>query len=244
MSIIKSTLKPISTGIALAVLLTFYWTTRVRADSQIATDFDPPSGQDAPQGGTVGGGSRPVNMACLSNRAATLGTLTALSSRRHLGLTRLAHPNFWVYKPQTTAQTAEFSLFDEQRKGIYQGNLPVPKQAGLVSIHLPDTAPPLAKNQSYNWTLALVCNPTDRTEDWVVGGWIERIEPTDNLKQQIANAPAAERISLYARQGFWYDALNTLVELQRTQPSNPTLNTTWAKLLKSGGLGVIATRFQ
>ena len=242
MNTIKSRFKLISTGISLAVLLTTYWTTKVRADSQIATDFDPPSGQDLPRDGTVGGGSRPVNIACLSNRAATLGTLTALSSRRHMGLTQSARPDFLVYKPQTTAQTAEFSLFDEQKNGIYQVNLPVAKQAGLVSIHLPADAPSLEKDKSYYWTLALVCNPTDRTEDWVVGGWVEHTEPTADLKQQLANAAAAERVSLYAKQGFWYDALNTLVELQRTQPSNSTLGTTWAKLLKSGGLDAIATK--
>jgi hypothetical protein len=140
--------------------------------------------------------------------------------------------------PQTTAQTAEFSLFDEQMNGIYQMSVPVSK-AGLVSIPLPDTAPPLAKDKPYYWTVALACNPSDRTDDWVVGGWIERAEPSATLKQQLANVTAVERVSLYAKQGFWYEALNTLVELQHTQPNHPVIATTWAELMKSVGLDAI-----
>jgi hypothetical protein len=155
-----------------------------------------------------------------------------------LGLTQSARPNFFVYIPQTTAQTAEFSLFDEQMNGIYQASVPVTK-AGLVSISLLDTAPSLVKDKPYYWTVALVCNPSDRTEDWVVGGWIERAEPSATLKQQLANVTAVERVSLYAKQGFWYEALNTLVELQRTQPNHPVVATTWAELMKSVGLEVI-----
>jgi hypothetical protein len=161
--------------------------------------------------------------------------LTALSPGRHLGLTQSDRPNFFVYIPQTTAQTAEFSLFDEQMNGIYQMSVPVSK-AGLVSIRLPDTAPSLAKDKPYYWTVALVCNLSDRTDDWVVGGWIERAEPSATLKQQLANVTAVERVSLYAQQGYWYEALNTLVELQRIQPNHPVIATTWAELMKSVGL--------
>jgi hypothetical protein len=146
-----------------------------------------------------------------------------------------------VYIPQTTAQTAEFSLFDEQMNGIYQVSIPVPK-AGLVSIPLPDAVPVLAKDKPYYWTVALACNPSDRTEDLVVGGWIERAEPNDNLKQQLASVAAIEKVSLYAKQGFWYDAVTTLVELQHTEPNNLKLTTTWAELLKSVGLDAIASK--
>jgi hypothetical protein len=159
----------------------------------------------------------------------------ALVPGHHLGLTQSGRPNFLVYIPHTPAQTAEFSLFDEQMNGIYQMSVPVSK-AGLVSIRLPDTAPPLAKDKPYYWTVALACNPSDRTEDWVVGGWIERVEPSVTLKQQLADLTAVEKVSLYAKHGFWYEALNTLVELQRTQPNNPAVATAWVQLMKSVGL--------
>lgn len=218
--------------LSLSVILTPQVTTKVWAESNATALFEPPPGRDAPRGGTAGGGSRPVGGACLSHPSAKPNSLTALVPGRHLGLTQSDRPNFFVYIPQTTAQTAEFSLFDEQMNGIYQVNVPVTK-AGLVSISLLDTAPSLVKDKPYYWTVALVCNPSDRTDDWVVGGWIERAEPSATLKQQLANVTAVERVSLYAKQGFWYEALNTLVELQRTQPNHPVVATTWAELMKS-----------
>lgn len=213
-------------------------TTKVWAESDATAIFEPPPGRGAPSGGTAGGGSRPVTTACLSNPSAKSSSLTALAPGRHLGLTQSDRPNFLVYIPQTTAQTAEFSVFDQQMNGIYQMSVPVSK-AGLVSLRLSDTAPPLAKDKPYYWTVALVCNPSDRTEDWVVGGWIERAEPSAALKQQLANVTAVEQVALYAKQGFWYDALNTLVELQRTQTNHSTVATTWAELMKSVGLDAI-----
>lgn len=213
-------------------------TTKVWAEPDATAIFEPPPGKDAPRGGTAGGGSRPVRTACVSNPSAKPSSLTALVPGRHLGLTQAERPDFLAYIPQTTAQTAEFSLFDQQMNGIYQMRVPVSK-AGLVSIRLPDRAPPLSKDTPYYWTVALVCNPSDRTEDWVVGGWIERAEPSAALKQQLANVTAVEQVALYAKQGFWYDALNTLVELQRTQTNHPTVVTRWAELMKSVGLDAI-----
>lgn len=221
--------------LSLSVIVAPQVTPKVWAESNGTAIFEPPPGRDAPRGGTAGGGSRPVRTACLSNPSAKSSSLTALVPGRHLGLTQSDRPNFLVYMPQTTAQTAEFSLFDEQMNGIYQMSVPVSK-AGLISIGLLDTAPPLAKDKPYYWTVALVCNRSDRTEDWVVGGWVERAEPSVALKQQLANVTAVERVSLYAKQGFWYDALNTLMELQRTQPNHPVIATTWAELMKSVGL--------
>jgi len=234
-----SILRLIFVFLSLSVIVAPQVTTKAGAEFSVAASFEPPPGRDAPRGGTAGGGSRPVGTACLSNRSATSGALTALSPGRQLGLTQAERPNFFVYLPQTTAQTAEFSLFDEQMNGIYQVSIPVPKQAGLVGIRLPDTAPALAQDKPYYWTVALACNPSDRTEDWVVGGWIERAQPSATLKQQLANVTAVEKVSLYAKQGFWYEALNTLVELQRTQPNDPAVASTWAELMKSVRLDVI-----
>lgn len=227
----------ISTFLSCLVMLTPLGTTKVWAST--VTGFEPPPGRGAPRGGTVGGGSRPVKN-CLA--ASASGSLTALSPGIQLGLTEVERPNFWVYLPSTTAQMAEFSLFDQQMKGIYQVSIPVDQKTGLMSISLPDNAPVLQKDQPYYWTFALACNANDRTEDWVVGGWVEYAQPNVNLKQQLASVVGVEKVALYAKQGFWYDAITTLVELQRTQPNNPQLAQMQVELLKSGGLEAIATK--
>ena len=240
MTLTKSSLRLISALLTLSVLVAPNFTPSVQAQNQ-ATSFEPPPGRDAPREGTAGGGSRPVGSACGVSQSGVRGaTLTALSPGRHLGLTASARPKFLVYVPKTSAQTMELSLFDEQMNGVYQMNVPVANRTGLVNIELPENAPSLVKDKPYYWTVALVCNKNERTEDIVVGGWIERSELNDNLKQQLAKVGAVERASLYAKQGFWYDAVNTLVELQQKEPQNVAIAASWTELLKSVGLDAIA----
>lgn len=238
MNFIKSSLKLIFIFLSLSVFSAPYLTSQVQAKPRVPVTFEPPyPGRGAPRGGTAAGGSRPVGKACLSNPSAKSASLTAVAPGNNIGLSQSDRPNLFVYIPQTSAQTAEFSLFDEQMNGIYQVSIPV-SQAGLVSIPLPGNAPSLAQDQLYYWTVALVCDPSDRTEDRVVGGWIEHAQTNDTLKQQLENVTAIETVSLYAQQGFWYDALKILVELQYTQPNNPEVAIAWRELMKSVGLDV------
>jgi hypothetical protein len=69
----------------------------------------------------------------------------------------------------------------------------VPKQAGLVGIRLPDTAPALAQDKPYYWTVALACNPSDRTEDLVVGGWIEHAQAECHLKATVSECHSSRK---------------------------------------------------
>lgn len=195
--------------------------------------FDPPPGNGTPIG-TAGGGSRPAQPACLSDAAASTA-LTVLAPSHYVGLTAHSHPTVWVYIPPTRAQQLEFSLFDAQGKGIYQTTLPI-AAAGLISISLPTTAPALAERIPHYWTVALVCNPDRRTDDWVAGGgWIER----RSLTSAPTTPSALAQVSLLANTGYWYDALDNLMQLRQTQPHSPVLASTWITLLQSAGLEAV-----
>ena len=174
--------------------------------------FDPPPGQGTPKG-TSGGGSRPIAPSCLVP-SDSKATPILLAPKRYLGLTTQSHPTFWVHLPVTTAKTIEFSLFDRTRKGIYQVILPIPSSAGLLEIPLPKTEPGLSNDRSYNWTVALVCNPKQRTEDWVMGGWIQRQSPSDRLQQSLKqDSKAIDQSKSYFQANFWYDGVTTLLKL-------------------------------
>ncbi len=237
MIFMTSSFRLISVFLSLSIVLAPHLTAKAQAEHSVVATFEPPPGKDAPRGGTAGGGSRPIGEACLSNPSASSGSLTAIAPGRHIGLSQSDRPNLLVHLPETTAKKAEFSLFDEHMNGMYQVSVPV-SQVGLISIPLPDTARSLAPDQPYYWTVALACNPDDRTEDQVVGGWVEHTQPSDTLKQQLEKATAIEKVSLYAKEGFWYDALEILVELQHTQPHNPAVADAWTQLTASGGLNV------
>jgi hypothetical protein len=208
----------------ISVLFVLLATTKVLAKNPAKSSFDPPPRRDAPRSGTAGGGSRP---------ATKTHAFTALSPGRQVGLSHSQRPTFFVYLPQTTAQTAEFSLFDAEMKGIYQVTIPIENKVGLIGITVPKTAPTLVKNQPYHWAFALAYNPNDRTEDQVVGGWVEYSELSKKLSLQLATATPIEQITYYAKHGFWYDAIAKTVELHSSQPNNPSLTQTWTKLLTS-----------
>ncbi|MGG6266925.1 DUF928 domain-containing protein [Leptolyngbya sp. AN03gr2] len=202
-----------------------------QAQITLASAFDPPPGQGQP-GSTAGGASRPSQPTCAaSNRDIPI----VLSSRTYLGLTTQARPTFWVYLPSTRAKILEFSLFDRQRKGVYQTQIAIENKSGLVKITLPETAPALDFNQAYNWTVALVCNPKRRTEDWVVGGWIQRQAPTVQFQQKLNLAITdLDRAKLYAQSQFWYDAISVLINSKPA--SSESFTNFWSETLKTAGL--------
>jgi hypothetical protein len=191
-----------------------------------STDFEPPPKRDAPRGGTAGGGSRIPQTNCLG------GNLTALSPSNQIGLTQVERPKFWVNLPHSKAKIGEFSIFDAQMRGIYQTNILLP-QPGLLNLQIPSNAPPLAKNRPYYWAFALVCNQSDRTEDIVVGGWVEYRDLHPKFQQQLATLNKSQQISQHLQQGYWYDALALFIELQTTSHSvNPQIAATWSAMFK------------
>jgi hypothetical protein len=174
--------------------------------------FDPP-GSGEPTTGTANGGSRPTRNACAPSTQ-----LIAIAAPPESRFTATAQPTIWVYLPKTKAKTLEFSIFDAQQNGVYQTEIAIANRSGLISIPLPPLTP-----QQHSWTVALVCNPEERTNDWIVSGWIEPRLLNASLQQQLQQANPIEQIELYAKAGFWYDAVHAYLTLRQAQPNHPQL---------------------
>jgi hypothetical protein len=56
---------------------------------------------------------------------------------------------------------------------------------------------------------------------------------------KIQQAPPKERVLLYQKVDAWYDALAVLFELQRSQPNDPSISTTWHEFLQSVGVSTM-----
>ncbi len=214
---------------------------------QVAAAITPP-GKGKPSG-TKGGGSRPAENACLRPTAsrpnapnvATLATLspTGYSSEIPVGRTSRDRPIFTVYTPTTIAQHIEFSLLDDQGNGIFQTTFPVPKQSGFLRIPLPATVPPLSVDRTYQWSVVLICNPRDRTEDWVTQSTIQRIALAPWLEQKLAQSSPMERLDLYRANDLWYDAIATVMELRQANPTHTVLQQRWTELLQLAGFNAL-----
>ncbi len=161
-------------------------------------------------------------------------------------------PTFFIHVSQTFAQEAEFILkkkigedkdgkpvYDED-KYIIDQTVALPKNPGIVSISLPADAAALEVGQLYFWAFQVICAPTDRNQDVMVQGAVQRIELDSTLANQLKRAVPRDRPALYADAGIWTDAVSTLFDLRKANPNDAQLRQDWEDLLKSVGLDTVA----
>ncbi|YAF95403.1 MAG: DUF928 domain-containing protein [Nodularia sp. CChRGM 3473] len=160
-------------------------------------------------------------------------------------LTLSDRPTFFVNVPQTTAAQALFLLRNEAGDEILlEKTLNLTASNGILSYTLPADFSGLKVGQKYRWRLSLLCDPTggDRSGDPVASGWIERVEPSAIVAQQLQSATNKQRVLIYADNGYWHDTLKTLADLRAANPSDMTLVRDWLDLFQSVGLSELANR--
>lgn len=164
---------------------------------------------------------------------------TALIPTNNLGKTIAEHPTFWFYVPYSSqaAPIGEFVLQEEDGNEVYRTTFTLPKTPGLVSFSTPLAVEPLKINKSYHWYFKLYCEAKRASTPIFVEGWVQRVERTPALTRQLQASPTREDV-VYAANGIWYDALNYLAKLRLNNPSNPTFNEEWSRLLSAKGVGL------
>lgn len=186
---------------------------------------------DGRPGKRIGGGSR-------SRCTSTKMPLTALIPANNIGTTASDRPNFWFYVPYAPQQaaTGEFVLQDKQENDIYRQTFNLPNTPGLVSLKLPQTAPPLGVDRSYRWYFKLYCGDSASATANFVEGWITRISLEPDLETQIEQGenPAYQE---YGKNLVWFDALDSLAQL-RLRQDNPQLMRDWNQLLSAEGVNL------
>lgn len=165
-----------------------------------------------------------------------LQQLTALVPKTNLGLTVSGYPTFYWYVPTLPPRTVEFVLIDENDQEIYKTTFLHDGQSGIISLSLPANAglPPLEVGKYYHWYFSVICKPKHRDTDIFAEGWVQRIEPSQMLTEQLSQTTLdSERADLYAEAGIWHEALMTLAELRRDDPTNSDLAEDWRELLQA-----------
>lgn len=201
----------------------------------------PPS-TGAPEGRPRGGASRnlcpkaefPLTALVPTEKPFTPGSSAVVP---FWALTTAEKPTLWFYMPYTQAMTlktpirAEFVLQDRDRNRLYSTSVALPKEAGVIAVRLPDTAPVLKADQLYQWRLKINCGSQKTSVPISVDGWIQRTSLDPTLAKQIATAKPKEQVTLYANNGIWHDALSVLADLRLATPTDPALLDLWNALL-------------
>jgi Domain of Unknown Function (DUF928) len=222
----------IRTCLTLAVAGNIMWGAIV--DNSASAQKFVPKNRGLP-GRREGGGTRG---ACLNSK----GNLTAVMPMSNSGLTTSSHPTFSWYVPETQATMAEFILLDRNDQEVYQTTFQITGKAGIMSLTLPNTTtmPTLKADQQYRWKFAIACDNSDASNDMMTEGWIERVNLSSELQAKLSGKSPTEKASLYASEGIWYDALQILADLRRSQPTSATQGA-WQNLLQSVELNSLIT---
>jgi hypothetical protein len=166
--------------------------------------------------------------------------LTALIPKTNLGLTTKDYPTLWFYVPYsaTDIPKAELMVLDENQRPMLEKPIIVQLSGtpGIMGITLPSTAKPLEFEQKYRWYFELVCDPENPSNNPTVDGWIQRVQPSQELMTQLENSPTQSSYLMYAENGIWYDTVTNIIQTMAVNPSDATLTQDWSDLLEAVGL--------
>jgi len=153
------------------------------------------------------------------------------------GLTTEEQPSLFWFQSNPAPTRFELTLLDEKKiKPVLQVNISQATNAGVHRLRLADHGIKLTPGVEYQWVIALVLDPNNRSRDLVASGFIKRVEPAGDLKAKLSGATADALPGIYAEAGIWHDALAKLSDLIDAEPANESLRQRRAELLRQIGL--------
>lgn len=231
----------------IALLAGSVWLPQVVADSAIASGikaekssqpmkmpmYKPPR-RGAPTI-TVGGGTRGVT--------GKIPTVYVLAPN-HVGLTTSAQPTLNWYLSDPGSKQFEFLLIDEEGiDPLLELTLDSSKiKPGIQTINLSEHNVVLKPGVSYTWSVVMISDQTNRSNDIVTSGFIEHQTLDTSIKQRLTKASTKEDVFIFAQEGYWYDAVNSLSTLIEKNPQNDLFKQQRAELLKQVGLLELANQ--
>lgn len=178
----------------------------------------------------VGGGAR----------GAEAGSLVlSVLAPAHTGWTAKAQPTLYWYLSEPANTRVELTVIDDASIAPLL-EIESPPKAGMQSLRLADHRVYLKPGMEYQWSVALVRDPRQRSQDIVASGTLTYVEPSAELKQKLTPADKEALASIYAGEGYWYDAIESLSELIESQPQDKRLREMRASLLEQVALPEVA----
>lgn len=226
-------LRPRTAAVILCACLAGSTTHATAGEQETATDqrgatpapvYTPLRGAPATRvgGGTRGTGGTPIVQLLVPDH-------TALSTR--------PQPNLYWYVSAPVNARLEFAIInDDNFETLAETGLPPVLQPGIQRLSLADQDITLQTGQDYQWSIALVSDPEQRSSDIVASGTI-RYQPMDaGQRARVAGLDDLDSAAAYAREGYWYDAFDGISQLAAAQPADPRPRAWRARLLEQVGL--------
>jgi hypothetical protein len=151
----------------------------------------------------------------------------------HVALTMDAAPTLYWYVASVPPESVkiEFTLLDEDGiDPVASFELPHPEAPGIQALRLADHGISVEPGIDYEWSIALVVDPSKRSHDVVSTAWLRRVDPTDGERPLTARE--------LAERSLWYDALATLSDEIAAEPTNRQLREMRSSLIRQADLRV------
>lgn len=182
----------------------------------------------------VGGGTRGIGNTLSVNVLAPSDT----------GYTTQEKPTIYWFASQSIDKPVELAItstasLQEAATPVLEITLQPPIAKGIHAFRLADHGVALKPGVEYQWFVAVVRNPAQRSNDVLAGGTIKRVDDS-TVQAQVKQASPAQLPALYAGAGIWYDAIDQLSRQIGADQSNRQLRAQRAALLEEVGLREVA----
>jgi Domain of Unknown Function (DUF928) len=179
----------------------------------------------------VGGGTRGTGSALTLNVLAPGDT----------GYTVKEQPTIYWYVSERIDHPVELTLnstasLQDAATPVLDITLKPPVEKGIHALRLADHGVALKPGVVYEWFVAVVRNPVQRSNDVVAGGTIKRVSESEALQAQLKQTSQTQWPAVYAQAGIWYDAIDQLSKRISAEAANRQLREERAALLEQVGL--------
>ena len=149
------------------------------------------------------------------------------------GLTTKAEPVLYWHLDKPTPHALEITVMEEGGVSplvrVMQSG---PIAAGLHAFRLTGQGKGLEIGKEYEWFVAVILDPEQRSKDIVASGGLMRVAEPEGLQGKLKAAKADEAGLIYAGAGLWYNAIDALVEGLDKGTDKPALASQFTAILK------------
>jgi len=180
----------------------------------------------------VGGGTRGTGDA---------SAYIAVITPPHMAYTANAQPTLFWYLSTAVTTRFEFALIsDVDVQPMIDSTMSESLPPGIHRLSLSDFGVTLEPGKSYQWSIALVLDPDQRSSDILSSGRVRYEEISTELAERLQQSTPEQAVYIYAERGYWYDAIATLSELIGRNPEDASLVRQRIALLQQADLPVVS----
>jgi Domain of Unknown Function (DUF928) len=185
----------------------------------------------------VSGGVLPIRVGGGSRGGQNEGVVLEVLVPDQVALTTHAQPTLYWYQSKAAKTLCELTLTQPKKaKPLLVLRSNGPTSAGIHALKIADHKVILEPKVVYKWSVALVVDPANRSQDIIANGVIQYVPASSELTAKLAGANASQAASAYAAAGIWYDALDAASAAIAQKPSDTSLQSARESLLTQVGL--------